>query len=111
MKLYTSTSPDPFSSLCLITAKLAKQEVAQEALDIQKIRSDEFKEICPVQRVPYLKLADGKGLFESAAIARYLARLSPDSGLLGSTMLESAQVDQWLTLSSQAYASIRECNE
>jgi elongation factor 1-gamma len=38
-------------------------------------------------------------IYESDAILKYIARLRPDTGLLGSTFFQQAQVDQWLNWS------------
>jgi elongation factor 1-gamma len=53
----------------------------------------------PLGRVPVLDTPQGS-LFESNAIARYIARLRPDVGLMGATFHESAQVDQWMDFSA-----------
>ena len=39
-------------------------------------------------------------LFESNAIARYVARLRPDAGLYGASFYQQAQVDQWIDFSA-----------
>ncbi|PIK15216.1 glutathione S-transferase family protein [Halobacteriovorax sp. JY17] len=57
-------------------------------------RTEEFLKMNPVGKVPVLE-HDGKYLFESGAICRYLADIS-DSPLLPSDKFERAQVDQWM---------------
>ncbi|RDB17714.1 Elongation factor 1-gamma [Hypsizygus marmoreus] len=49
-------------------------------------------------KIPALETADGFKLFESVAIARYIAAIAPNSGLLGQDLKESALVDQWIHL-------------
>jgi elongation factor 1-gamma len=49
----------------------------------------------PLARVPVLDTPQGS-IFESGAIARYVARLRADTGLLGASFFDSAQVDAWL---------------
>ncbi|KAH9929421.1 elongation factor 1-gamma [Fomitopsis serialis] len=46
-------------------------------------------------KIPALETADGFKLFETQAIARYLASLAPNSLLQGSDSKEAALVDQW----------------
>eukprot|EP00271_Cylindrocystis_brebissonii_P007679 TRINITY_DN2127_c0_g1_i1.p1 TRINITY_DN2127_c0_g1~~TRINITY_DN2127_c0_g1_i1.p1 ORF type:complete len:464 (-),score=112.20 TRINITY_DN2127_c0_g1_i1:1035-2378(-) len=56
--------------------------------------SPEFLKLTPIGKIPVLQTPNG-AIFESNAIARYIARLS-DSGLYGSTLLEMAHVEQWI---------------
>lgn len=76
----------------LIAAEYAG--VAVEVPDF-KIGTDnqtaEFLAKSPLGRVPVLDTPQGS-LFESNAIARYVARLRPDVGLMGANFQESAQV-------------------
>ncbi|KAF7373790.1 Elongation factor 1-gamma [Mycena sanguinolenta] len=52
----------------------------------------------PEGYIPAWDGADGFKLFEGVPIARYIATLAPNSGLLGHTKEESALVDQWIHL-------------
>jgi elongation factor 1-gamma len=61
--------------------------------------SPEFLKKSPLGKVPVLDTPHG-ALFESNAIARYVARLRPDAELLGKSFFESAQVDAWIDFSS-----------
>eukprot|EP01087_Luapelamoeba_hula_P002204 TRINITY_DN118_c0_g1_i1.p1 TRINITY_DN118_c0_g1~~TRINITY_DN118_c0_g1_i1.p1 ORF type:complete len:417 (-),score=89.03 TRINITY_DN118_c0_g1_i1:65-1315(-) len=56
-------------------------------------KSKEFLEKFPVGKVPALDAPEGP-IFESGAIARYVARKG--GKLFGSSEIENAQVDQWL---------------
>ncbi|KAJ1435900.1 hypothetical protein B484DRAFT_445870 [Ochromonadaceae sp. CCMP2298] len=49
----------------------------------------------PLARVPVLDTPQGS-IFESGAIARYVARLRADTGLMGASFFDSAQVDAWV---------------
>jgi len=53
----------------------------------------------PHGKIPAYEGANGFKLFEGAAIARYVAGLAPNSGLLGGDPKEAALVDQWIHLS------------
>ena len=44
---------------------------------------------------PLLDTPEGP-LFESAAIARYIARLRPEANLSGQNAKEQAEIDQWI---------------
>jgi elongation factor 1-gamma len=60
-------------------------------------KSDDYKtRLNPLGKVPALETPDGQGIFESAAIARYIARLRPDTGLYGGNFVESGQIDSWV---------------
>ncbi|KAF7420925.1 hypothetical protein PC9H_011444 [Pleurotus ostreatus] len=61
-------------------------------------KQPEFLAKFPHGKIPAWEGADGFTLFEGAAIARYLAALAPNSGLLGADLKESALVDQWAHL-------------
>jgi elongation factor 1-gamma len=62
-------------------------------------KKPEFKAISPLGKIPVLETPQGP-LFESNAIARYVAGLRLDTELLGSSYFESAQVDSWLAFCS-----------
>lgn len=48
-------------------------------------------------KIPAFEDKEGFTLFEGTAIARYVAALSPNTGLLGHSLKESALVDQWIS--------------
>ncbi|KAI6022936.1 hypothetical protein PISMIDRAFT_677455 [Pisolithus microcarpus 441] len=50
----------------------------------------------PHGKIPAFEGANGLNLTEGAAIARYIAALSPNSGLLGGTIEDAALVDQYV---------------
>ena len=57
-------------------------------------RSEEFRSRTPVGKVPLLE-HDGRTLFESGAICRYVANVS-ESPLYPEGKMDRAQVDQWI---------------
>ncbi|KAJ6578696.1 elongation factor 1-gamma [Mycena vulgaris] len=59
-------------------------------------KKPEFLSKFPHGKIPSWEGKDGFLLFEGAAIARYIATLTPNSGLLGKTAKETALVDQWV---------------
>ncbi|GLB44431.1 putative elongation factor 1-gamma [Lyophyllum shimeji] len=61
-------------------------------------KKPEFLAKFPHGKIPALETADGFKLFESVAIARYIAGLAPNAGLLGNDLRETALVDQWVHL-------------
>lgn len=62
-------------------------------------KTSEFLKISPLGRVPALSTPEGN-IFESNAIARYIARMRNDTGLYGKTFFESAEIDQWIDFTS-----------
>ena len=64
-------------------------------LAIGENRSDAFRAMNPVGKVPVLE-HDGRYLFESGAICRYVAS-EEKSPLFPADKLERARVDQWMT--------------
>ncbi|KAK1430181.1 hypothetical protein QVD17_12740 [Tagetes erecta] len=62
-------------------------------------QTPKFLEMNPLGKVPVLETPDGV-VFESNAIARYVARLKPNTSLFGSSPYEYAQIEQWIDFSS-----------
>lgn len=58
-------------------------------------KTPEFLKMNPIGKVPVLETPDG-AIFESNAIARYVARLKADNPLLGSSLIDYAHVEQWI---------------
>ncbi len=72
-------------------------EVSVEPLDIGALeqKTDAFRAINPMQRVPVLILDDGTAISESVAICRYFEELQPDPPLMGTGALGKALVEMW----------------
>jgi len=62
-------------------------------------KTPEFLKMNPIGKIPVLETPDG-AVFESNAIARYVARLNGDNILYGSSLIEYAQIEQWIDFSS-----------
>ncbi|KAF7966903.1 hypothetical protein HWV62_23923 [Athelia sp. TMB] len=62
----------------------------------QDNQTPEFKAKFPHGKIPAWEGKDGFIMFESTPIAKYLASLAPNSGLLGGSVSEAALVDQWI---------------
>ncbi|CAA7262226.1 unnamed protein product [Cyclocybe aegerita] len=75
--------------------EIAQPEAYEHFVDNKK---PEFLVKFPHGKIPAWEGADGFKLFEGAAIARYVASLAPNSGLLGSSTEDAALVDQWAHL-------------
>lgn len=58
-------------------------------------KTPEFLKMNPLGKVPVLETPDGP-IFESNAIARYVTRLKADNPLYGSSLIEYAQIEQWI---------------
>ncbi|KAI3861017.1 hypothetical protein MKX03_026686 [Papaver bracteatum] len=72
-------------------------------VDIQVVQnatqSPEFLKMNPIGKVPVLETPNGP-VFESNAIARYVARLKEHNPLLGSSLIEYGHIEQWIDFSS-----------
>ncbi|KAH9619369.1 hypothetical protein KSS87_011670 [Heliosperma pusillum] len=62
-------------------------------------KTPEFLNLNPIGKIPVLETPDGP-IFESNAIARYVARLKPENPLFGASLIEYAHVEQWLDFAS-----------
>mmetsp|Transcript_10552 Transcript_10552/g.31761 ORF Transcript_10552/g.31761 Transcript_10552/m.31761 type:complete len:435 (-) Transcript_10552:112-1416(-) len=88
------------SNKALVAAEYAgvKVDVASDFKMGETNKTPEFLKLNPAGKVPTLKTPNG-GVFESNAIARYIARLS-DTGLFGDTLLDAAFVESWIDFST-----------
>lgn len=78
--------------------------MAEKGMDIPRVninlaagehKSEEFRKLTAVQRIPVLELDDGTIIAESVAICRYLEELHPEPALFGRTAKERALVEMW----------------
>ncbi|KAK9796239.1 hypothetical protein WJX73_009454 [Symbiochloris irregularis] len=94
LKLYTYPN-NPRAFKALIAAKYVgvQIEVPEFAMGTEN-KSSKFLKLNPAGKVPVLETPEG-GVFESNAIARYVAGLA-DTGLKGTTDYEQALIDQWV---------------
>jgi len=83
-----------------IAAQYNGVDIELPPFDFDKdLKTESFKAKNPLQKVPVLETASGC-LFESGAIARYVARLRADTNLLGASAFQQGQVDQWIDFST-----------
>jgi len=98
--LYTYPG-NPRANCTLIAAELSGIKIETPEIELGKTnKTEEFLALNPLGRVPTLKLPSGAGVFESEAIARYVARLRPEVGLMGATFSEATEVDSWVALAN-----------
>lgn len=55
----------------------------------------------PTGKLPLLELPDGTLLFASHAMARYMAGLRTDTGLMGYSLSETSLIDGWVDFAAQ----------
>lgn len=55
----------------------------------------------PVGKLPLLEIDDTTVIFSSHAMARYMASVRRDTGLMGQSLAESAAIDAWMDFSAQ----------
>jgi len=92
----------------LITAEYAGINVERVNITMNKDNlTEEFKKKSPTGQVPVLETPDGRFLFESGAIQRFIARLRPEANLYGDSFHHMAEVDQWLDLISTIFDNAR----
>jgi elongation factor 1-gamma len=76
-----------------VTINIPDFKISQDNL------TPEFKKKSPLGKVPVLETPSGS-IFESNAIARYIARMRRDSELYGVSFFESGQIDSWIDFCS-----------
>ncbi|KAJ7946558.1 Elongation factor 1-gamma [Quillaja saponaria] len=62
-------------------------------------KTPEFLKMNPIGKIPVLETPDGP-IFESNAIARYVARLKADNSLYGSSLIDYGHIEQWIDFAS-----------
>ncbi|KAK9834888.1 hypothetical protein WJX81_006700 [Elliptochloris bilobata] len=94
LKLYTYPgNKNAFKALIAAQYVGTKIEVPSFSMGVDN-KKPEFLKLNPNGKVPTLETPTG-GVWESNAIARYVARLS-DKGLFGASAFEEALVEQWI---------------
>ena len=95
MKLYIAPrAPNPRRVLMFLVEK-GIDWVEQVPVDLtnNEHKSDAFRAINPMARVPALELEDGRALTETRAICTYLEGLAPEPNLMGATPEERAFIE------------------
>ena len=94
VKIYYSNPSNYLSNIVKVVA--AYSGLDYEVVKIQKEDLENYKATKnPSGLFPYMEI-EGQGVSETQAIIRYIARLSPDSGLYGKSLFQSAQIDSIL---------------
>jgi elongation factor 1-gamma len=100
MKLYTYQGNfRAFKALIAAQYNNVDIEVEQNFEMSVDNRTPEFLAKSPLGKVPVLETDQGS-LFESNAIARYIARIRRDTELYGKTFFESGLIDSWVDFCS-----------
>ncbi|XP_058188576.1 elongation factor 1-gamma [Rhododendron vialii] len=94
-----STNKNAFKTLIAAEYSGVRVEMAQNFEMGVSNKTPEFLKMNPIGKVPVLETPDGP-IFESNAIARYVSRLKPDNPLCGSSLIETAHIDQWIDFAS-----------
>lgn len=89
-----------WTDVAAVAASLAKVDIQEVFVSEEEAKSKEWKAKSLTGKFPVLETPEGT-LVESAAIARYLARLS-GSGLGGNNDFERAQIDQFIDFAHTA---------
>ncbi|XP_075519044.1 elongation factor 1-gamma 3-like isoform X1 [Primulina tabacum] len=91
----TSTNKNAFKALIAAEFIGVKVELAKDFEMGVSNKTSEFLKMNPIGKVPVLETPDG-AIFESNAIARYVARLKPDNPLYGTSLTDYGHIEQWI---------------
>jgi hypothetical protein len=94
-KLYTNRLDHFFFYTPRITAAFVGANVETVVVSQEQQDSADFKAKKAHGKFPFLELEDGTIIFESNAIAAYLARSTGNQAFLGTSEFAQAQVDMW----------------
>ncbi|KAJ4797603.1 Elongation factor 1-gamma [Rhynchospora pubera] len=105
--LHTSASnTNAFKALITAEYSGVKLELAKDFQPRVSNNTPEFLKMSPLGMVPVLETPDG-AIFESNAIARYVANLKADNPLYGSSLIEYARIEQWMGFArAEIYAGL-----
>lgn len=69
-------------------------------VDAPEFSAEKVAALSPSKKAPILVTPNGSVIFESNAIARYLAKIRRDTGLAGENAFEEASIDAWVEWSA-----------
>ncbi|PQM42270.1 Elongation factor 1-gamma [Prunus yedoensis var. nudiflora] len=93
------TNKNAFKTLIVAEYTGVKVELAPDFEMGVTNKTPEYLKLNPIGKVPLLETPDGP-IFESNAIARYVARLKADNPLIGSSLIDYAHIEQWIDFGS-----------
>jgi len=103
MKLYTNKLDHFFYYTPKIVAEMTQAKVQTVVVSEEEQKAEDFKAKRGGHgKFPMLELADGSMIYESLAIAEYIARQSEShsAAIVGRTAMEEAQIQQWALIAS-----------
>ncbi|XP_073288119.1 elongation factor 1-gamma 2-like isoform X1 [Primulina huaijiensis] len=89
------TNKNGFKALIAAEYTGVKVELAKDFEMGVSNKTSEYLKLNPMGKVPVLETPDG-AIFESNAIARYVAHLKPDNPLYGSSLIDYGLIEQWM---------------
>ncbi|GFQ00582.1 elongation factor 1-gamma 2 [Phtheirospermum japonicum] len=97
--LHSSENKNAFKALIAAEFNGVKVELKKDFQMGVSNKTPEFIKMNPIGKIPVLETPDGC-VFESNAIARYVARLNADGNLYGSSLIDYGHVEQWMDFSA-----------
>ncbi|PIN11431.1 Translation elongation factor EF-1 gamma [Handroanthus impetiginosus] len=97
--LHCTANKNAFKALIAAEYSGVKVELAKNFEMGVSNKTPEFIKMNPLGKIPVLETPDG-AIFESNAIARYVARLNPDCSLYGSSLIDYGHIEQWVDFST-----------
>ena len=91
----TKLAPNPRRVRIFLAEKGVSVAFEERDLMASALKTDDFTQINPWQRVPVLVLDDGRVLAETVAICRYFEELQPEPALFGVGSFGKADVEMW----------------
>lgn len=105
MKLYTNTPFNLFTQATQIVAEMARVNVELVLVSEEQQKDKDFQ-AKKLMKFPFLETDQGETIFESSALATYLARCAPASGLYGQTPFQQAKCDEWISWNQFVWSDI-----
>ena len=91
----TRTAPNPRRVRIFLAEKGVVVPFEERDMNAGALRTDEFRALNPMQRVPVLVLDDGSVIAETVAICRYFEETTPEPALFGRGAKGRAVVEMW----------------
>jgi glutathione S-transferase len=96
LRLYQGMGPNSYRVRIFMAERgIGDVEMVEVRLDHGEHRTDAFRALNSLGRIPVLALPDGTAISESVAICRYLDETRPGTPLFGAEPVERATIEMW----------------
>jgi len=75
---------------------LLKLKISHRSVETYNdLKTPEFLKLNPLGQSPTLQVGEDQAVWQTTPIFRYLARLAPETGYIGTNLYQNGLIDQW----------------